>query len=130
MEIVDYPILKAVHVTCVALSYALFLVRGVWMMRGSALLQRAWVRIVPHVVDTVLLASAIALSVMIHQYPIANGWLTAKVAGLLAYIGLGTIALKQGKTRRIRIVAWFAAQAVFFYIVAIAITRRPLPWPG
>lgn len=126
----DYLSLKAVHIGCVAISYALFAARGVWMMRGSALLERRWVRIVPHAVDTVLLASAIALAIMLHQYPLANGWLTAKVAGLLVYIGLGTIALKRGKTRRARIAAWLAAQAVFFYVVAVAITRSPLPFGG
>ena len=126
----DYISLKVAHVSCVAISYALFVVRGVWMMRGSALLQRRWVRIVPHAVDTVLLASAIALAIMLHQYPLANGWLTAKVAGLLVYIGLGMIALKRGKTRRTRIAAWLVAQAVFFYIVAVAITRSPLPFGG
>ena len=126
----DYISLKTTHVSCAAISYALFVVRGVWMMRDSAALQRRWVRIVPHVVDTVLLASAIALALASHQYPLANGWLTAKVAGLLIYIALGTVALKRGKTRRTRIAAWLAAQAVFFYIVAVAVTRRPLPWPA
>ena len=126
----DYGSLKFIHVICVATSYALFVVRGIWMMRGSALLQRRWVKVVPHVVDTVLLASAIALALMSHQYPLATGWLTAKVAGLLIYIGLGMIALKRGKTRGVRIAAWLAAQAVFFYIVAVAVTRRSLPWPG
>jgi uncharacterized membrane protein SirB2 len=43
---------------------------------------------------------------------------------------LGTVALKRGKTRRTRVAAWFAAQVVFFYIVAVAVTRRPLPWPA
>ena len=126
----DYVSLNITHVTCVGISYILFVVRGVWMMRDCALLRRRWMRVVPHVVDTVLLASAIALALMSHQYPLANGWLTAKVAGLLIYIGLGTVALKRGKTRRTRIVAWLAAQAVFFYIVAVALRRMPLPWPG
>ena len=126
----DYASLKIVHVSCVAASYALFVVRGIWMMRESSHLQHRWVRIVPHLVDTLLLASAVALAVMSHQYPLANGWLTAKVAGLLIYIGLGTVALKRGKTRRVRVRAWLAAQAVFFYIVAVAITRQPLPLPA
>jgi len=126
----DYASLKIVHVGCVAASYALFVVRGIWMMRESSHLQHRWVRIVPHLVDTLLLASAVALAVMSHQYPLANGWLTAKVAGLLIYIGLGTVALKRGKTRRVRVTAWLAAQAVFFYIVAVAIMRQPLPWPA
>jgi uncharacterized membrane protein SirB2 len=124
----DYIAIKFIHVGCVAISYALFVVRGVWMMRDCALLQRRWGKIVPHVVDTVLLASAIALALMSHQYPFAHGWLTAKVAGLLVYIGLGMVALKRGKTRGTRVAAWLAAQAVFFYIVAVALTRRPLPW--
>jgi uncharacterized membrane protein SirB2 len=126
----DYISLKFVHIGCVATSYALFVVRGVWMLHDSAQLQRRWVKIAPHIVDTVLLASAIALAVISRQYPFAHGWLTAKVVGLLIYIGLGTIALKRGKTRRTRMAAWLAAQAVFFYIVAVALTRRPLPWPA
>jgi len=126
----DYASLKFTHISCVAISYLMFVLRGIWMMRESTLLQRRWVKIVPHLVDTLLLASAVALAVMSHQYPLSNGWLTAKIVGLLIYIGLGTVALKRGKTRRTRVTAWLAAQAVFFYIVAVAITRQPLPWPA
>jgi uncharacterized membrane protein SirB2 len=96
------------------------------MMQNSALLARRWVRVVPHVIDTVLLASAIAMAVMIRQYPFAAPWLTAKVIGLVAYIALGMVALRHGRTRRTRIVAWILAQLVFLYIVAIAILKRPL----
>lgn len=124
----DYASLKITHVSCVAVSYALFVVRGVWMMRGSAQLQQRWVKIVPHVVDTILLASAIAMVVMIRQYPLVAPWLTAKVIGLVIYIALGMVALKHGKTKSARITAWMAAQAVFAYIIAVALTRNPLPW--
>ena len=79
----DYASLKIVHVSCVAASYALFVVRGIWKMRESTLLQQRWVRIVPHVVDTILLASAVALAVPSRQYPFVDGWLTAKAMGLL-----------------------------------------------
>jgi uncharacterized membrane protein SirB2 len=124
----DYATVKFLHVGCVAISYVLFVIRGLWMIRDSELLQRRWVKIMPHLVDTVLLGSAVALAVMSRQYPWIHGWLTAKVAGLAIYIGLGTVALKRGKTRRTRIAAWLAAQAVFFYIVAVAITRQPWPF--
>ncbi len=100
------------------------------MMRDSVLLTARRVKIVPHVVDTLLLASAVAMAVKIHQYPFVAPWLTAKLFALLAYIVLGTIALKRGRARRTRVVAWLAAQAVFFYIVAVALTRNPLPLPG
>jgi uncharacterized membrane protein SirB2 len=122
----DYAVLKLVHVACAVLSYAGFFVRGVWMIRDSALLRRRWVRIVPHVNDTVLLAAAIALALMLRQYPFVHGWLTAKVLALAAYIVLGTIALKPGRPKAARVGCWIAAQAVFLYIAAVALTRNPL----
>lgn len=121
----DYAFLKAAHVACVAASYLFFFVRGVWMIRGSLLLRRRWVRVLPHVVDTALLASAIALALALKQYPFVHSWLTAKVAGLLLYIALGMVALRYGATPRVRIAAWLAAQAVFAYVVAVAVTKNP-----
>lgn len=124
----DYAGLKLTHVGCAAISYVLFVVRGIWMMRGSPLLRQPWVRTVPHFVDTVLLASAIAMAIISGQYPVAESWLTAKVVALVLYIALGTVALKHGRTKGVRITAWIVAQAVFAYIVAAALTRNPLPW--
>lgn len=124
----EYPTLKAVHVTCVSVSFALFFVRGVWMMRESALLRQVWVRVVPHLVDTVLLASAIAMVVMTRQYPFVATWLTAKVVALVVYIGLSMVALKYGRTPGVRVAAWIAALAVFAYIAAVAVTRNAAPW--
>jgi uncharacterized membrane protein SirB2 len=121
----DYLLLKLTHVTCVVLSYAGFVLRGIWMIRDSRMLERRWVRVLPHVVDTVLLASAIALAVVLKQYPFVEPWLTAKLVALLFYIGLGMVALRFGTTRSIRTGAWITAQAVFLYIVAVALTRNP-----
>lgn len=124
----SFLLLKGLHVTCAVTSYTLFLLRGIWSLRDSPIMKLRWVRIVPHVVDTLLLASAIALAVAIRQYPFVDAWLTAKVAGLLLYIGLGFVALKYGKSRTIRIGAWLAAQAVFAYIVLVAINHDPMPF--
>jgi len=125
---VDYAIVKAVHITAVSLSFSLFFLRGVWMINDSPLLKQRWVRIVPHVNDTVLLIAAITLAVMLRQYPLTDAWLTAKVAGLIAYIGLGTLAMRPQRPRRLRIFCWCAAQGVFFYIVSVALTHSALPW--
>jgi uncharacterized membrane protein SirB2 len=92
------------------------------------MLQARWVRIVPHVIDTLLLASGIGLAVLIQQYPLVHGWLTAKLIALILYIGLGTLALKRGKTRGQRIAAWVAALLVFGYMVAVAIAHNPFPF--
>lgn len=120
-----YPLLKQIHLITVALTLALFLLRGWWMLRDSPRLQDRWVRIAPHVNDTLLLASAIGLMLIVRQYPFVHDWLTAKVLGLVAYIVLGTIALKRGRTKRVRVTALLAALAVFAYIVATALTRNP-----
>ena len=119
-------IVKDIHVSCVILTFILFFIRGVWMIVDSDLLQRKWTKRVPPVIDTVLLASAIVLSVNIYQYPFVHAWLTAKVVALFLYIGLGMLALTYGKTKKIRILNWIAAQLCFIYIVAVAITKNPL----
>lgn len=121
-----YIALKHLHVTFVALSGLLFLVRGIWMLRASPRLQQRWARIVPHVVDTLLLASAIGLAVVSHQYPGQMPWLTAKVLALVAYIVLGAVALKRGRTQGVRTAAFIGALACFAYIVAVAVTKNPL----
>lgn len=121
-----YGILKHLHLTTVILSFCLFIMRGIWMMAESPHLQARWARIVPHVIDAILLASAIGLTLTLHQYPFAQGWLTAKVLGLIAYIILGSIALKRGSTLAIRIAAFIGSLAVFGYIVSVALTHSPL----
>jgi len=125
-----YLILKNPHLTTIAITLTLFVLRGIWMMAGSPLLQARWVRIVPHVNDSLLLASGIGLAVLIRQYPLTHGWLTAKFFALIAYIVLGTIALKRGRTRGQRISAWFAALLVFGYMAAVARAHDPFPFIG
>ena len=122
----SYATLKMIHVTSVIISYLLFSLRGIWMMQGSAALKQRWAKVAPHIVDTMLLTSAIALAVKIDQDPIHDAWLSAKVLGLLLYIGLGMMALRFGKTRRARVSAWIAAQLVFLYIVLVAVTKNPI----
>lgn len=122
----SYALLKMIHVSSVILSYSLFFLRGIWLMRDSDSLHQRWVKVLPHVIDTVLLTSAILLAIAIQQNPLQNSWLTAKVAGLLVYIGLGMVAMRFGKDRQVKITAWVAAQCVFVYIVLVAITKSPL----
>lgn len=120
-------LLKAVHVGSAILSISGFVLRGIWMLQDSPLLKARATRILPHVVDSVLLVSAIALALRLHQYPLVHAWLSAKVLALLAYIALGSIALKYGRNRRVRALSYGLALAVFLYIVAVALTRSPIP---
>ncbi len=120
-----YVLLKSVHVTSVGLSFGLFVLRGGWMLADSPLLDWRPVRVVPHLVDTVLLISAIGLTILLQQYPFEQPWLTAKVCALIVYIALGTIALKRGRSKAIRATAWLMALLVFGYIVSVALAHDP-----
>ena len=122
----DYATLKLVHAASAFLSITGFALRGALMLRGSALLRARFVRVAPHVVDTVLLASAVGLAWMSGQYPFAQGWLTAKLVALVLYVLLGSIALKRGRTRATRALAFALALCCVLYIVSAAFTRSPL----
>jgi uncharacterized membrane protein SirB2 len=124
---VGYETLRAAHVAAVVISIGLFALRGAWMVADSPLLTTRVVRILPHVVDTVLLAAGVGLAVLSHQYPFVQPWLTAKIVGLVLYTVLGTIALKRGRSRGVRILALTAALAVVAWIVATA--RCRCVWP-
>jgi uncharacterized membrane protein SirB2 len=120
-----YLAVKSLHVACVIVSITGFFMRGWLTFADSPAMGRRWLKWAPHVNDTVLLAAAISLAVMSEQYPLAQSWLTAKIVGLLAYILLGMLALKPGRSRGARIAAWLAALVVFAYVVAVALTRDP-----
>ncbi|HKJ94444.1 MAG TPA: SirB2 family protein [Gammaproteobacteria bacterium] len=124
----EYTLVKSIHVTAVVATFLSFTVRGVWMFAGSPMLERRWVRIVPHLVDTVLLASGAYMAWTFYRYPLVDyAWLNAKLIGLVVYIVLGTIALKRGRTRRVRLGAFIAALCVFAYIVHTAVTKAIIP---
>lgn len=116
------------HVTCVYLSLAGFVLRGVWMIQESPLRFLKPVRILPHVVDTLLLLAAVMLAIMTAQYPFTHGWLTAKLLALLAYIGLGLVAFRFGRSRGVRILALVAALLAFAYMLAVAYGRSAWPF--
>ena len=105
-----------------------FVIRGVWMMRGSPMLTRRWVKIAPHVIDTLLLLSGVTLVIHHQIYPTEKSWLAAKLLALVVYIVVGSIALKRGRTRVIRVTAFFAALMVFAYMLAVANTRLVMPF--
>lgn len=96
------------------------------MMAGSSMLQKKWVKILPHVNDTLLLVCAIVLCVMLQQYPLQQNWLTVKLFALIVYIILGVIALKRGKTKAIRIAAFVAALGAYFFTMSVARTHNPM----
>lgn len=120
----SYLALKHLHVTCVVLSGLGFCLRGWWMLRESPLRQHRLTRILPHIVDTLLLGSALTMAWMSGQYPFVHGWLTAKLFGLLAYILFGMMALKRGRTLAIRVRYFGLAVLAYVFIVSVALMRN------
>ena len=122
----DYFAIKMIHETTAALSVAGFFARGCGSFCNAAWVRGRWAKTVPHVVDSVLLLSALTLAWMLRVTPANAPWLLAKIIGLLVYIGLGVLALRPGRPTAVRAVAWVAALATFGYIVSVAITKNPL----
>lgn len=120
--------IKIIHLSAVSLSFIGFFIRGLWMMADSSMLAKKWVKVVPHIVDTVLLLSAIMLTIQIQQFPFVTDWLTAKFCALMVYIFLGIIALRAGKTKQQKVIAWLLGLATFVYIGSVAMTKTPMPF--
>ena len=124
-----YLILKHLHITAAYASLAFFILRAVWSVRDAPLLQARWVSIVPHVIDTLLLMFGVTLAVILNFWPLPP-WLSAKISALVIYILLGTVAIKSGKTPKVRASAAVAAALVFAYIIGAAVNHSPLSWLG
>ena len=116
----QYTLIKHIHMSAAVLSFLGFLLRGIWMLQGSQLLKAKLTRVLPHIIDTVLLGAAIYLVIASQMYPFVVNWITAKVVLLVVYIVAGTVALKRGKTKRTRIMALVISIVAVMSIFAIA----------
>ena len=126
---ISYVAIRQVHVATAAISLSLFVLRAGWMLASPVRLRMRWVRIVPHCVDTVLLFSALWLAWQLGVEG-TRGWLAAKVVGVLVYIVAGMVALKRGRTLRVRVAALIVALVTFGYIVSVALTKSALGFLG
>jgi uncharacterized membrane protein SirB2 len=122
----DYFAVKLIHQTAVALSITGFFVRGAASLAGAQWVGSRPAKSVPHLVDSVLLLSALMLAWMLRLTPDRAPWLLAKVVGLVVYVVLGVIALRPGRPRAVRASAWVGALAVVAWIVSVAVTKSPL----
>ena len=123
----NYLAIKHLHVTAAALSILFFVIRAYWSVTENALLQKKFVKIAPHVIDTILLVAAITLSMMLGAAA-AQPWVLTKIVLLIAYIGVGTIAIKRGRTPKSRAIAAVVAVLIFIYIVGVALKHHPAGW--
>jgi uncharacterized membrane protein SirB2 len=117
--------LKLIHVSCAFASIAGFGLRGYWMAGDNPLLQHPVAKVLPHVIDTLLLGSALTLLIVLHLSPVAQPWLSAKIIALLLYIGLGMVALRVGRSKKIKVSACLLALLMAGYMVSVAYSKNP-----
>ena len=117
--------LKSLHIMLAYLTLISFVVRGMWSIAGSPLRNQKWVKIAPHVIDTLLLTLGVVMAINIGA-SLFDGWLGAKLLGLLAYIGFGVVTMR-ANSRGVKLAAFFAALVCVGYMFAVAFTRSA--WP-
>lgn len=120
-----YPQIKLIHVGAVFLSGGLFLLRGLAVQSGALWGMATPVRFLSYGIDIVLLAAALILLAILPSAMFANGWLWAKLGLLVAYVVLGSIALKRGRTRNSRLTCFVAALLIYVFMFTIARTHHP-----
>ena len=116
--------IKLIHMSAVFISISLFLIRGFWVFCESSMMDKTWVKVLPHVNDTILLITATVLALSIQQYPFVDAWLTAKFIALFFYIIFGMFALKRAKEMKNKVLFFILALLTFSYIVGVALTRN------
>ena len=118
--------IKHLHVLLAYLTVIGFVVRGALALIESPIREQKWIRIAPHVIDTLLLGCGVALAVHLSLSPMVHGWLMAKIIALIAYIGFGVLAMR-ARSRPLRITGFVLALASVGYLFRVAFTK--LVWP-
>jgi uncharacterized membrane protein SirB2 len=121
-----YPQIRLFHISCVLISGSLFCLRGLLMLAGSAHSDHVMLRWLSYAIDTALLGAALLLMTLLHQYPIQQNWLTAKLLLIVVYVVLGVFALRRGRTYRVRAGCFAAAVLVYLFVISVARTHDPL----
>ena len=123
----NYIILKQLHLSCITLTFLLFNLRAIGHLFGATWVRHKWLRVVPHMVDTVLLVTGILLAIKLQQYPFVDAWLTAKFFALIAYIIFGSLTLKHASSLQTQLLSYIAALLAFAYLVSTALLHHPNP---
>ena len=119
-----YEGIKHLHLSVMVLSVLLFIFRFVLTLQSSEKLQQKWLKVTPHVIDTLWLLSAIILCVMTKQYPFVDAWVTEKLLAFVMYMLMVTIALKLAKTKIMRFIGLLGALSWLAYAAMVAVSKH------
>ncbi|MCO4798199.1 MAG: SirB2 family protein [Colwelliaceae bacterium] len=118
--------MKHLHMTIAFISVALFTLRFVWTIAGSAQLNKKWVKITPHVIDTILLLLGGAMMMKLALNPLEQLWLGEKLIGVVAYIFTGYYTLKLARNRTMQIIGYLGAMGWFLLVARLAMSKENL----
>lgn len=120
-----YEAFKHIHMTLALLTLLSFVLRSILAFANSPLRNKKFLKITPHILDTVFLLSAITLLFKGNIYPFEHLWIMAKILGLVVYIVFGVLTMK-AKSFVQRSVFFVLALATFAYVVKVALTKNAL----
>ncbi|ABE54210.1 Invasion gene expression up-regulator, SirB [Shewanella denitrificans OS217] len=123
METVYFAV-KHLHLTLVATSVIFFIVRFVLQLRQSSIMDKKFVKVAPHVIDTFLLLSGLALCFIIQQFPFVDPWLTEKIIAVGAYILLGYMALRTDRNKLFKVFAFIGALGWVVFAAKMAVFKQ------
>lgn len=114
-----YFAVKHSHLLLVLLSVVLFYYRfTIHKLMGKPLSK--FFKIVPHIIDTFLLLTAVALCMIIQQYPFVHGWITVKLGFVIGYIAFAMLAMKaEQKSKSIQMLALSSVCLMFAAYMAV-----------
>lgn len=126
----SFNTLLCVHLISIVLSVGFLALRFWLRYQEHSLAFAHWTRVLPPVIDTVLLFSGVALMAKAHILPFSGQaqWLTEKLFGVIIYIVLGFIALdyRRVHSQQVRIITFPLALVVLYIIIKLATTKVPL----
>lgn len=120
-----YMAIKSLHMTLAIISILGFVIRGPLAITQHPLMQQKWLRILPHVIDTLLILCALYLAGHLGAHPFNSPWLAAKIIALFIYIILGAKVIKRRGSLTRQWLFYGLAILTFCYIGAVAITKSP-----
>ncbi len=121
-----YMAFKHLHLTAIALSLLFLILQVVTQVMDSKMKDAKWLKVLPHIINTVLIITAVGLCVTLAQYPFVHDWVTSKLIGLVAYVLLAIVAVKWARTNAMRVFALIGAVAWLVLTGKVAISKAPL----
>ncbi len=116
--------MKHLHMTLAIISVVFFVLRFAWTLKESQMLQKKWVKISPHIVDTFLLLIGVVMAIKLAINPMEQLWLAEKILAIVAYILTGFYTLKLARTRTMQIFGFLGTVGWVLLVFKVAATKQ------